>query len=204
MKRTRCLSTFWGAALASFPLIAFDRKPQSLRCPENCRWRSLELIGDDFKGLGFRQQHQLAIVSHQPHAAPSNSFCHDVAPRAFNCGNGRLFFVLCLGAVTANKWRRVSAEERSLFRRQSSRPPGARPFSFARRPSIAAASGLKGSFGLCLQSQINQPTNGFGPCGRILFSPSFNAAHEIIRYANTVQRLGASGGPAYFFTFNGY
>jgi hypothetical protein len=83
-------------------------------------------------------------------------------PDTFNCRSGQLSFVLCQGAVTANKWRWMSAEERPLSRRQSSRPSGARLVSFARRRSTAAAPVLKGSFGFRPWSDLDQ-VDYFGP-----------------------------------------
>jgi hypothetical protein len=57
---------------------------------------------------------------------------------------------------------------------------------------------------LHLQPEFDQPADRFGACSSVLFSPSFNAAHELVRHANPVEGLRASGGPACPFTFNGY
>jgi hypothetical protein len=73
----------------------------------------------------------------------------------FSRATGWAFSVFCKGAVTANKWRGVSAEGRSLSRRRSFQPALARPFSFSRQPSMAVAPGLKGSFGFCLQPDLD-------------------------------------------------
>ena len=64
--------------------------------------------------------------------------------------------VFCKEAVTANKWKGVSAEGRSLSRRRSFRPLGGRPVSSARRRSIGAALALDGPFPLGSPSPISQ------------------------------------------------
>jgi hypothetical protein len=65
-------------------------------------------------------------------------------------------------------------------------------------------AGLQGevrSF-LGLEPELDQAADGFG-AGRGIFSaPFLNLAHQFIRDAEPVQRLGAGSGAA-LFTFNG-
>jgi hypothetical protein len=61
---------------------------------------------------------------------------------------GRPF--LSKGAVTANKWRSASAEERLLFQGRSSRVPAVYPMSVSRRQSTPAVLALKSSCALSL------------------------------------------------------
>jgi len=88
-------------------------------------------------------------------ATPANDHSFPFAFSPSWPGRRAAFFALCHGAATANKWKWVSAEERSLSRGQSYRPPGVRPVSLARRRSTAAAPVLKGSFGFRLEPALD-------------------------------------------------
>src|ERR1039458_10419584 len=113
-------------------------------------------------------------------ATPANDYSFPFAFSPSGPGRRAAFFPLCHGAATANKWKWVSAEERSLSRGQSSRPPGARPVSLARRRSTAAAPVLKGSFDFRLEPEFDQAADGLG-AGRfrlLCFSPTIDCGDK--------------------------